>query len=652
MTTTTKKDRIVFASCNSQHYYRTDDGDSDTTSQEGGGGEKSIWDSVLERTPAAFVWAGDAVYADDFAPGSSLWRALPVAGTPRKLRDLYRNLIDNDKGYRKLVERASPSVDNSDDSEKKTPLAVLGALDDHDYGCNNGDSTYEHKLESARLYVDFLKRSQGLVAPTATTGDGNDDETAKAASATTTTAADFSIMERRALAGKGVYGAKVFDFSSSSQRRRRRRIQQQRRDDDNEQQEDDDDVSPDALLSDEEGGIEDVPESDGGGDGGGGGASQQRRIPYQLSNRSVAVFLLDIRTHKSPWRSTFPSKYRLNYEGDFLGTEQWRWLERSLRRSKATVNVIVQGLQVHADRFWDGNKVEDWSRFPSAQHRLYQALLKSNVSAPILISGDVHMAELLRKDCRQPKHFYDNTVNGGDGGNPTTRMLLEVTSSGMTHSWGTNICARPYSGAACQSRHVARALTAGMHFAHNNGAWTDVVDLRTPAGSAPTDKNATPRIIGDDPRTKKGIQYVLQRNFGELEFDWDNRQVVVRVFGQTRDGVAVPFISTGWDFDVLSGLKPVKQTGKIKGSDYERLYQRMLGAEGIRRHVNEDDWICVNYRGYPSFARKMFGFISPITLAGFLMFGPPVLATVALAVLARRLVFRRRNAAASKVKQS
>jgi phosphodiesterase/alkaline phosphatase D-like protein len=71
---------------------------------------------------------------------------------------------------------------------------------------------------------------------------------------------------------------------------------------------------------------------------------------------------------------------------------------------------------------FDGNLVEDWSRFPKAQHRLYQAILSSGAQAPVLVSGDVHMAELLRRDCRQHQAEADYSVS---------RMLLEVTVSGM-----------------------------------------------------------------------------------------------------------------------------------------------------------------------------------------------------------------------------
>jgi phosphodiesterase/alkaline phosphatase D-like protein len=79
---------------------------------------------------------------------------------------------------------------------------------------------------------------------------------------------------------------------------------------------------------------------------------------------------------------------------------------------------------------FDGNIVEDWSRFPMAQHKLYQMMLSSNVQVPILVSGDVHMAELLRRDCRQRQPYKTNS-NMMYANYSASRMLLEVTVSGM-----------------------------------------------------------------------------------------------------------------------------------------------------------------------------------------------------------------------------
>jgi len=310
--------RLVFGSCHSQHY------------------ESVLWENVAHRDAAAFVWTGDAIYADDFVEGKTR------QATPAVLKQLYDQLL-LEKSYEQI----------------ELPV-VLGVWDDHDYGTNNGDRRYQYKRESAQLFVQFLEQSSKT-----TNNNGSSSDT-------------FSILKERAATGKGVYGVKVFDFHRPAGQE---------------------------LLTDAEAGLEPP-------------YSQQQQQPQPLSDRSVAVFLLDCRSHKTPWNAGLPDALRLNYEADFLGDEQWRWFETALRRSTATVNVVVQGLQVSADRFWNANKCEAWSRFPMAQHRLYQSILQSGAAAPVLVTGDVHMAELLRRDCRKAND--DST---------TTRSILEFSTT-------------------------------------------------------------------------------------------------------------------------------------------------------------------------------------------------------------------------------
>ncbi|KAJ0402774.1 hypothetical protein P43SY_009718 [Pythium insidiosum] len=104
------------------------------------------------------------------------------------------------------------------------------------------------------------------------------------------------------------------------------------------------------------------------------------------------------------------------HDGDFLGERQWQWLERELLTSTAAFNVIVSGIQIlPADRFFGA---ESWSRFPHQRERLLELILRSQAKGVILLSGDVHFAEI-------------NQVICGDG----KATLTEMTSSGMTHSW-------------------------------------------------------------------------------------------------------------------------------------------------------------------------------------------------------------------------
>jgi alkaline phosphatase D len=194
-------------------------------------------------------------------------------------------------------------------------------------------------------------------------------------------------MSRRAQAGYGVYGVKLFDFERPEGRQ---------------------------LVPDDEARID--PDVD-----------TSIHLPYSnkfpaYSNKTVAVFVLDIRSNKDPWQEGAKA-FQPDYEGDFLGEHQWEWLETSLKRSRAAVNVIVNGLQVHSNLFPSAHVAEKWANFPRSQQRLFDAILQDNVQAPILVSGDVHMTQFMRKDCRKIKEPYS-----------TSRPLIEMTTSGMTHS--------------------------------------------------------------------------------------------------------------------------------------------------------------------------------------------------------------------------
>lgn len=138
--------------------------------------------------------------------------------------------------------------------------------------------------------------------------------------------------------------------------------------------------------------------------------------------------------------------------------------------------------------------------------------------------------------------------------------------------------------------------------------------------------------VPHEPGAKRGVQYVLERNFGEFEFDWDKRQLVVRILGQDPGR---PLLSTAWDFDLLSGKVPAPQTGKVHDSDYDQIH------ESLSKHGAEpNDWICVSHRGHPSLALKLFGVASPIFLATFIILLPIIFPA---AILGFILIRRRRG---------
>ena len=130
----------------------------------------------------------------------------------------------------------------------------------------------------------------------------------------------------------------------------------------------------------------------------------------------VKILILDTRYFRDELQAN-PEKggqrYLQNKQGDVLGYDQWKWLERELTDSKANVHIIVTSIQLIPEEHY----FEKWSNFPAARHKFLKLLSKANPSAPILISGDRHIAEI-------------SMIEIPDLDFP----LYEVTSSGLTHA--------------------------------------------------------------------------------------------------------------------------------------------------------------------------------------------------------------------------
>lgn len=371
-----------------------------------------------------------------------------------------------------------------------------------------------------------------------------------------------SPMRIRANKGHGVYGVKLFDFSR-----------------------------PEGSIevADLEAGIDvDLPILD--------------NYQHTYSNRSVAVFVLDVRTSKTPWKKS-PESYIPDKDGDFLGERQWEWFEQSIRRSKASVNVIVSGLQYHGNRFPDANIAEAWGKFPSAQQRLFDAILQDNVHAPILVSGDVHMTQLSRKDCIRR------------GQSSSKRPLVEITTSGMTHSWGTiaspinRISGKPTWGELYESL-IGRST---MHLLHYISPWTELM-----VAKKSHDEETTPLENGGGEGAKDGLQYSLEKNFGELEFNWDEGSVSIRAIGEGIN--KPPLLMARMSIDQLSGRSEIPgESPSMSEFAKEQDYQSSQVS---------GDWVCVNHRGSEDPLENIFSklasnamFSSPSTMLPFVIFG-------------------------------
>ena len=504
--------RILFGSCNSQNL------------------SQPLWPIITSRKAAAFVWAGDSIYADQFA-GLDFSKFPPEAkhtsASPDQLRSYYNQQLSHPE-YRRLFE---------------SNITIFGTVDDHDYGQNNGDRTYKYRRESGLAHVDFV-------------GEPAD-----------------SPIRRRAASGKGVYGVKVFDFAR--------------------------DVG-DELVPDVEAGIDPdvVNESD---------YITKGNAKPAYSKRSVAVFVLDVRSNRTPWpegiNAWFPS------DGDMLGEEQWKWLESALNRSKASVNIIVSGLQVHANRFPSANVAEEWVKFPKSRQRLYEIILQSEAQSPFIVSGDVHMAQLSRKDCYRRQ-------GTGDIIGSVPRSLVELTTSGLTHSWGTCFASSERYHTAWYAPYFHFMSRASMAFNHLNAIcpWNELVQTTADSLGAGTDQLLFEN--GGAEGAKTGKQFSLELNFGELEFDWPKEVVTMRVFGVS--GTEQPMLSAKWSFTQLNG-ESIMPGSTVDQDDIEKVAPQLSA---------DDRWVCVDYHGVVSSLHYFVSTSMGVTLLFTLILLPNILSVL------------------------
>ena len=279
------------------------------------------------------------------------------------------------------------------------------------------------------------------------------------------------------------------------------------------------------------------------------------------------------------------------------------WFEEALRRSRASVNIVVNGLQVHPNRVPDGNLHEAWGRYPAAQSRLYNALLQSNVQAPLLVSGDVHMAQMMRKDC-----IPDDDVRSTPGApfhSIGTRSIVEVTTSGMTHSWGTNFEPWKHHHTSWYAPLTSLMSWSFMHAMHFLVPMPDLV-VTPPTSSDPDvlpTKSSDLHLHenGGLDGSKTGMQYHLQKNFGELEVDWEERTVSMRIMGE--DANAPPLLASRWSLDQLSGREDMPGRA-MTWSDF--VHANTIKAQGSVQH-QADGWTCENYRGATRSTSKVMG---------------------------------------------
>lgn len=194
--------------------------------------------------------------------------------------------------------------------------------------------------------------------------------------------------------------------------------------------------------------------------------------------KTVRIILLDVRFHKT--------SYVLNFNQDMLGEEQWKWLEKILTESKETFTFIASGTQILPfNRF----VTEAW--YQKSRKRLFDLIAKTKRNGVILLSGDVHFAQILKTFCVMPEIGYD---------------LYELTSSGLSHYLNVSY----YIDEILPNNYNYGKSFSGYNFGEVKIDW----------GTKREEANVTLSIFDID--NNKQIEKII--NYNELVFDERNEK--------------------------------------------------------------------------------------------------------------------------------
>ena len=138
--------------------------------------------------------------------------------------------------------------------------------------------------------------------------------------------------------------------------------------------------------------------------------------------RRVQIVLLDTRTFRGPFKldeRTKEERAEIGKVGKYvphndqsipiLGDAQWAWLEKQFQKP-AEIRLVCSSTQIIPDK----KGMDEWGCFPHERLRLFDLIAKTKAKGVILLTGNVHFAEISRVETKP-------------------YPLLDFTSSGLTH---------------------------------------------------------------------------------------------------------------------------------------------------------------------------------------------------------------------------
>ena len=140
----------------------------------------------------------------------------------------------------------------------------------------------------------------------------------------------------------------------------------------------------------------------------------------EAGDKTIQIILLDGRTFRDNLLRMKSQEgkdpryfYKLDYAphtnqtATLLGEQQWVWLEEELKKP-ADFRILASGTQFGIEY----NGYEAWANFPHEQERLVKLIQKTRANHLVVISGDVHYAEISKFEPQSGYPLYDITASG------------------------------------------------------------------------------------------------------------------------------------------------------------------------------------------------------------------------------------------------
>ena len=237
---------------------------------------------------------------------------------------------------------------------------------------------------------------------------------------------------------------------------------------------------------------------------------------------------------------------------------------------------------------------------------------------------------------------------------------MEVTTSGMTHSWATSFSSQTKNHPLPLKPYAYFVSWTFMTICHLVCPWYDIIDRDSDDPEA-----ATTAAGGGGGGGSTGLQYYLGLNFAEFEFDFgddddDPRRhdrgerddggggaLTVRIFGTEADGP--PKLEMRFALDQLTGTAVLPGMSARVPGDFLDALRRVMdserGSSAQRMAGEEEGWTCVPHRGLAPMYREYAANVVMFFAFCFLFFLPHGMVVLILIVARRRwLSWRKGNA--------